>query len=151
MQTARNLPQLTAQYSPLRGSPASRRFMDFCKRIPNDQRKEAQLKKKKAGRCKTAGKGRGHRKKRVESESETEEEEEDYEESSDEEEADEHPRSSPIPPPAKRAKKVLEEVTNKARPVRGRGVAHKQLTAAKVSQTYAAPYCTSRLQHAADP
>ncbi|KAJ7711811.1 hypothetical protein B0H16DRAFT_1815796 [Mycena metata] len=68
------------------------------------------------------------------------------EESSSEDERPEHPRSSPIPPPAKRVRRVLDEVTNNERPVRQttkNGTGRKTQTVAEVSQTYAAPYRTT--------
>lgn len=67
-------------------------------------------------------------------------------ETSSDDELPEHPRSSPIPPPPKRARRVLDEVTNKERPVRKttkQATARKTEMVAEVSQTYAAPYRTT--------
>ncbi|KAJ7142579.1 hypothetical protein C8R44DRAFT_725918 [Mycena epipterygia] len=76
----------------------------------------------------------------------SESEESGEEESSyDEDEADEHPRSSPIPPPPKRAKTVLAEVTNRQRPARRpQGPREKQLDAETVAATFRPAYRTSR-------
>ncbi|KAJ7724383.1 hypothetical protein B0H16DRAFT_1472426 [Mycena metata] len=130
------------------------------------QRKEAQEKKNAAPRKK--GKGTRRRRRKVEewdseedSEDGARDAEEDSEgveansddggdesgvESSSEDERPTHPRSSPIPPPAKRVRRVLDEVTNNERPVRQttkNGTGRKTQTVAEVSQTYAAPYRTT--------
>ncbi|KAJ7886976.1 hypothetical protein B0H13DRAFT_2342614 [Mycena leptocephala] len=80
------------------------------------------------------------------SESEDDTESEGDEGESDEE-VDEHPRSSPIPPSPKRQRRILKEVTNENRPVHAlaKRATRKPLQgAAEVSQTYSAPYRTSR-------
>lgn len=98
---------------------------------------------------------RQKKKTRRSSESEDEVEEEDGSErsdvdeepSSEEEVVPEHPRSSPIPPPPKRVRRVLEEVTNEERPaVRPAKKAPKAplQSAAQVAQSYSNPYKTSR-------
>ncbi|KAJ7723583.1 hypothetical protein B0H16DRAFT_1598594 [Mycena metata] len=84
-----------------------------------------------------------------------EEEEEDDEEVEPEPEADteadeessadevnHHPPSSPIPPPAKRAKTALVEVTNRSRPAKKKP--EKQETAAAVAAAFRPAYKTSR-------
>ncbi|KAJ7016697.1 hypothetical protein C8F04DRAFT_1244800 [Mycena alexandri] len=83
---------------------------------------------------------------------EEEEEEEEVEpepeadaEADDESSADEvnhHPPSSPVPPPAKRAKTALAEVTNRSRPMKKKP--EKQETAAAVAATFRPAYKTSR-------
>ncbi|KAJ6549567.1 hypothetical protein DFH09DRAFT_1086812 [Mycena vulgaris] len=93
---------------------------------------------------------RQKKKTRYKSETEDEMEEEEsersdeHEESSSEEEAaHEHPCSSPIPPSPKRARRVLEEVTNEARPLprpaKKAGRAELQ-SAAEVTQAYSNTY-----------
>ncbi|KAF8176409.1 P-loop containing nucleoside triphosphate hydrolase protein [Mycena galopus ATCC 62051] len=93
-------------------------------------------------------------------ESESEEESDESESSSEEEEEEEeevnqHPRSSPIPPAPKRTKRVLREVTNtraphaQTRKTAGRAPRQPQLRAAQISESYAAPYRTSRRRQAA--
>jgi hypothetical protein len=88
------------------------------------------------------------RKKKDIYESETEDEDEEMDDqSSSDEEIDEHARSSPIPPPPKRTRRVLEEVTNNERPARPptkRAPRQPLQRAAEVSQSYSAPYRTSR-------
>ncbi|KAF7334056.1 P-loop containing nucleoside triphosphate hydrolase protein [Mycena venus] len=78
---------------------------------------------------------------------EEEEREESVEESSSEDEVD-HPRSSPVPPPSKRTRRVLEEVTNE-RPTRTHPPAKKAprqplQRASEVSQSYRPAYKPSR-------
>ncbi|KAJ7721770.1 hypothetical protein B0H16DRAFT_1738054 [Mycena metata] len=66
------------------------------------------------------------------------------EEMSSDEEANNHPRSSPIPPPPKRVRRILDEVTNEERRVRkSTKTATKLQTVAEVSRTYSAPYRTT--------
>ncbi|KAJ7831841.1 hypothetical protein B0H14DRAFT_2592404 [Mycena olivaceomarginata] len=55
-----------------------------------------------------------------------------------------HPRSSPIPPPAKRAKSALSEVTNQGRAPRPRAAKAKLQSAASVAAGYRPAYQTSR-------
>ncbi|KAJ6583376.1 hypothetical protein DFH09DRAFT_1435763, partial [Mycena vulgaris] len=91
------------------------------------------------------------RKKKAVYDSESEDEvemEESVEESNSEEEID-HPRSSPIPPPPKRTRRVLEEVTNDERPMRTHPPAKKAprqplQRASEVSESYRPAYKTSR-------
>jgi hypothetical protein len=62
-------------------------------------------------------------------------------------EEDVHPRSSPIPPSPKRQRRVLEEVTNvgnAARPTAKKAARKTLQRVAEVSQSYSAPYKTSR-------
>jgi hypothetical protein len=83
----------------------------------------------------------------VEEEDGSERSDVDEEPSSEEEVVPEHPRSSPIPPPPKRVRRVLEEVTNEERPaVRPAKKAPKAplQSAAQVAQSYSNPYKTSR-------
>ncbi|KAJ7934965.1 hypothetical protein B0H13DRAFT_2305115 [Mycena leptocephala] len=76
--------------------------------------------------------------------SETEEDEpSESEDSGSDEDVNEHPRSSPIPPPSKRIRRILEEVTNHARPTRTRVKRKPQECLADVTQTFSAPYKTS--------
>ncbi|KAF8144805.1 P-loop containing nucleoside triphosphate hydrolase protein [Mycena galopus ATCC 62051] len=89
-------------------------------------------------------------------ESESEEESDESESSSEEEEeVNQHPRSSPIPPAPKRTKRVLREVTNtraphaQTRKTAGRAPRQPQIRAAQISESYAAPYRTSRRRQAA--
>jgi hypothetical protein len=82
-----------------------------------------------------------------ESENEVDGEESSVESSSDEEV--DHPRSSPIPPPPKRTRRVLEEVTNDERQTRAHPPAKKAprqplQKASEVSQSYRPAYRTSR-------
>ncbi|KAJ7675500.1 hypothetical protein B0H17DRAFT_1207683 [Mycena rosella] len=90
---------------------------------------------------------RQKKKKRYKSESEEESESDADEESSSEEEAvDKHPRSSPIPPPPKRARRVLREVTNKERPAprpANKAARAGLQSAAQVAESYANPYRTT--------
>jgi hypothetical protein len=63
------------------------------------------------------------------------------------EEEDVHPRLLPVPPSPKQQRRVLEEVTNTENPARptAKKVARKALQrVAEVSQSYSAPYRTSR-------
>ncbi|KAJ7928654.1 hypothetical protein B0H13DRAFT_2311262 [Mycena leptocephala] len=91
------------------------------------------------------------KKKKYLSESEDEMEDDGEDESDDQsstdEEEDVHARSSPIPPSPKRQRRVLEEVTNTGKSTRptAKKAARKTLQrAAEVSQSYSAPYKTSR-------
>ena len=59
-------------------------------------------------------------------------------------EAHQHPRSSPIPPPAKRSKPALVEVTNQRRPTRPRLPKKGLESAATVTESYGPQYRTSR-------
>ncbi|KAF8193978.1 P-loop containing nucleoside triphosphate hydrolase protein [Mycena galopus ATCC 62051] len=83
---------------------------------------------------------RSKAKKPVDSESEEDEPTESDSSGSDEE----HPRSSPIPPPSKRTRRILEEVTNQARPTRARAKWQPQQRLVAVAETFSAPYKTSR-------
>ncbi|KAJ7025243.1 hypothetical protein C8F04DRAFT_1269359 [Mycena alexandri] len=126
------------------------------RRAIESQRKEAQEEKKAARRKKSGGTQR--RKRRADG-WDSGEDSEDREEnsgdgseesgdemSSDDDTVNEHPRSSPIPPPAKRVRRILHEVTNKDRPVRkstGKDAAKKTQSVGEISQTYSAPYRTT--------
>ncbi|KAJ6504037.1 hypothetical protein DFH09DRAFT_1102032 [Mycena vulgaris] len=85
-------------------------------------------------------------------EEESERSDEHEESSSEEEAANEHPRSSPIPPPPKRMRHVLKEVTNEERPVsrpaKKTGRAGLQ-SAAQVTQSFSNPYRTTSRRRAA--
>ncbi|KAJ7686951.1 hypothetical protein B0H17DRAFT_1203965 [Mycena rosella] len=91
---------------------------------------------------------RQKKKKRYESDESEEESESDAGEelSSEEEAVGEHPRSSPIPPPPKRARCVLKEVTNKERPAprpANKAARAGIQSAAQVAESYTNPYRTT--------
>lgn len=103
----------------------------------NSQRDTARLEKNAKQRA-TRQKKKGIYVSESEDESEMESEESD-------EEVDEHPRSSPIPPSPKQRRRILEEVTNKGvRAPTKRAVRKPLQRAAEVSESYSAPYRTSR-------
>lgn len=84
----------------------------------------------------------------------SDEDEESEEESSSADEVDDHPRSSPIPPPSKRAKMApkppLVEITNQERPApRARAPRQKEPTAATVAATFRPAYRTTSRRRAA--
>ncbi|KAJ7621675.1 hypothetical protein B0H17DRAFT_1151771 [Mycena rosella] len=112
----------------------------------NSQRETERLKRKEKRRATRAGKKAVY-------DSESESANEDQEESSSgDEEVDEHPRSSPIPPPPKHSRKVLKEVTNQKPSTRARvtRAARKPLQgASEVAQSYGVPYRTSSGRRAA--
>jgi hypothetical protein len=86
----------------------------------------------------------------------SDEDEESEEESSESSSADEidHPRSSPVPPPSKRARTAprppLVEITNQERPApRARAPRQKEPTAATVAATFRPAYRTTSRRRAA--
>ncbi|KAJ7155663.1 P-loop containing nucleoside triphosphate hydrolase protein [Mycena filopes] len=127
--------------------------VDEIRTTIESQRKEAQKEKK----AKRDGKRRKAKKMAVwedESDEDGDRSEKRSEEGSEEEEVDPHPRSSPIPPPPKRSRTILDEVTNDARPARAapkKGPPKKLQTAAEVAQSYSAPYRTTSRRRALPP
>ncbi|KAJ7453181.1 P-loop containing nucleoside triphosphate hydrolase protein [Mycena latifolia] len=120
------------------------------------QREQARLEKNAKQRATRQARNPARKKTTRDFDSEQEDEEEDDEEaqhegsSSSDDETQEHPRSSPIPPPAKRSKTALKEVTNQKRPPRARATKKVLESAAAVTETYRPQYRTSR-RRAAEP